>query len=211
MFVATHGQILDASGRFFSKRCFVKQPTNLEVLKGDRLLQAWVTTSNEVVFAHPPAEPGQEEATNRNKASSEWQQIDHFELDGSTMSVVKGGHDQPVHIGKVDNQHPDRGDEQGKLVPLDVSRHQEKEGEHKVTEYQENAQARPLSIDTVLVPHGFFGDIAVPNQHELGKGSICPEDIEAVHHLAEVMVVLSGHNAIEEAHATEHNDHDSQE
>ena len=41
-----------------------------------------------------------------------------------------------------------------------------------------------------MVPKSFFRNVRVPDQQELAKGDVAPEDHEALHQLAKVVVVF---------------------
>ena len=101
-------------------------------------------------------------------------------------------HDEPVEIEPVGGQQPQAGKRQAQAVAFDMPRHQPQKRHGKVAQQQKDTDGAPAFGKTVAEPFGFFGDVAVPNEHELRESDVAPKEIEAKHEFAHVMVVLNG-------------------
>ena len=47
-------------------------------------------------------------------------------------------------------------------------------------------------VDPPVVPKRFLGNVGVPNQQELTETDVAPKHNEAKHHLAHIVIMLSG-------------------
>ena len=115
-------------------------------------------------------------------------------VEQAERQVLSGqrGHDEPIQVEPVKRQHPHRPEGQGPPVTLDMAGHETNEGHGKMAQDQRPGDKPPRSFDSQTIPLGFFRQVGVPDQHELGEGDVRPKNDEREQHLPDVVKVFCG-------------------
>src|SRR6185312_12962673 len=96
--------------------------------------------------------------------------------------------DQPEHVDAAGKEHPDAKPDHLALVALQVTRQQQAERNDPVEDEVEGADRPPAAVDAVEVPGNLVGDIAGPDDEELGKAQIDVQHDEGEHQLTQVVL-----------------------
>src|SRR5690606_17311764 len=138
-----------------------------------------------------------------NKDSQEADPANYVEEMYPGLVGMQDRHREPVEIKPVHHEQPDAHETENGDRALGRSRQQHEEGYDEMCDEQDGAVNLPTMLQPVPVPDRLLRNVAVPDQHVLTEGDVCPEDDESKRHLAEVLQMLARYDIAQIVHAEE--------
>src|SRR5450759_4736600 len=100
---------------------------------------------------------------------------------------AEAGRDQPVEIDEAHRQNEQRDRSQQFEIAFQIAREQEREGQREMADHQQQSDELPAVIEAGQIPRDLFGQVARPDDEELGERKVRPHHDQGEQELAEIV------------------------
>ena len=149
----------------------------------DTFFQEWVVLCQHREFAHYPRRLPHDQP-DKSCRDAEVEEVHRH------MIGIRTGENHLVEIQPVSEQQKYGHKCYRGIVPFGAAAHKDQQGRQEVDDEVQVKEALVSALEPGLEIDRFFGNIRIPDQHELVEPEIGPEDREGKLELAEVMQML---------------------